>query len=293
MNFVFLPDIAQKYGTGLVDQRALWKQYVRDYNLTPGDLVNDDVHPNAHGNFLMSQLVSAYLVRRDEQKIDPYNCDTVKTLIIGKDIFWDGDKLRVPFEGNRIDAIANADAKGAAPILIDGKKPSQMAELYGFTRALSTPGGKWPVILEIGSQTLPQLEEWTLQVTKDAAQEDRFAFTLQGSQTGTDGEGNSAEKFVSQSGRVVIEPSDWDVKYALGLPGIKTVPEKFVVKWQTVPHFVDEFTPPINANPAIENIVTLAQGLKNGPHVLEISGGPQTSLSALRIYRPLLGREAR
>ncbi len=114
MNFVFLPGIAQKYGTGLVDQRALWKQYVRDYKLTPGDLVKDDVHPNAHGNFLMSQLVNNYLVRRDDEKIDPYNSDTVKTLVIGKDIFWDGDKLRVPFEGNRIDAIAKTDAKGAA-----------------------------------------------------------------------------------------------------------------------------------------------------------------------------------
>ncbi len=146
------------------------------------------------------------------------------------------------------------------------------------------------MILKIGSQTLPQLEEWTLQVAKDAAQEDRFSFSLQGSQTGADGEGNSAEKFVSKSGRVIIEASDWDVKYALALPGIQTVPEKFVVKWQTAGHFVDEFTPPQNANPAIENVVTLAQGLKNGVHVLEISGGPQIPLTALRIYRPSLGR---
>lgn len=295
MNFVFLPGIAQKYSTGLVDQRLLWKQYLQDYNLTPGDLVKDDVHPNAHGNFLMAQLASDYFVRRDEPKIDPYNCDTVKTLVVGKDIFWNGNKLRVPFEGNRIDAIATgaatADATGGAAVLIDGKKPSQHAELYGFTRALATPGGKWPVILKIGSQTLPQLEEWTLQVTKDAAQEDRFAFTLHGSKTGADGEGKSGEKFVSQSGRVVIEPSDWDVKYALALPGIKTVPEKFVVKWQTVAHFADVFSPPNNANPALENVVTLAQGLKNGPHVLEITGDPRTPLAALRIYRPPLGRQ--
>ncbi len=295
-NFVFLPGIAQKYSTGLVDQRALWKSYLKENNLTPGDLVKDNVHPNAHGNFLMSQLVNAYLVPRVNEQIDPYNSDTVKTLVVGKDIFWEGDKLRVPFAGNRIDAIAKDGIVApvtAAPLTIDGKKPSQHAELYGFTRALSTPGGKWPVILKVGSQTLPQLEEWTLNVTKDAAKDDLFRFTLNGSQTGDDGAGTSAERFVSPSGRVVIESADWSVKYALALPGINTVPENFTVKWQTVPHFSDDFAPQAKANPAIENVVTLAQGLKNGAHVLEISGGPQTPLAAIRIYRPPFGRAAK
>ena len=308
-NFVFLPSMAQKYNTGLLNQRALWKSYLQDNNLTPGDLLKDDVHPNAHGNFLMSQLVSAYLVRRPDEKIDPYNCDTVKTLVIGKDVFWEGDKLRVPFEGNRVDAIignvGKSDAeKQTASVVIDGKKPSQHTELYGFTRALSTPGGKWPVILKVGFQTLPLLEDWTLQVTKqatkdttkDAAHDDLFHFALQGSQTGADGEGTSNERFVSKSGRVVIEPGDWDVKYALDLPGIKTVPDNFTVKWQTVAHFSDTFAPRANntannTETTIENAMTLAQGLKNGAHVLEISGGPQTSLVALRIYRPPLERE--
>lgn len=293
-NFVFLPEVAQKYKTGLLDQRTLWKSYLKDNGLTPGALLKDGVHPNAHGNFLMSQLVSAYLVPRPHEQIDPYNCDTVKTLVVGKDIFWDGNKLRVPFAGNRIDAIAqNGITAPTMPlsITIDGKKPSQHPQLYGFTRALSTPGGKWPVILKVGSQTLPQLEEWTLTATKDAVKEDLFRFSLQGSQTGADGTGTSAERFVSPSGRIIIEPSDWDVKYALGLPGINTVPETFTVKWQTISHFTDSFAPQPNANPTIENVVTLAQGLKNGSHILEITGGPQTSLAALRIYRPPFGRE--
>jgi hypothetical protein len=289
-NFVFLPDMAQKYQAALLDQRALWKRYLKDYNLTPGDLLNDGVHPNARGNYLMAQGVNSYLVRRADETIDPHNSDTVKTLVVGKDIFWQGDKLIVPFNGNRIDAIAKAGATGRSPVLIDGKKPSQIRETYGFTQALSTPGGKWPVILKIGSQALPQMEEWTLDVQKDAAHEGQFAFSLQGSKTGADGQGNSRERFVSKSGRVVIEPTDWNVKYSLDLPGIKPVPDKFTVKWRDVAHFVDEWAPPENKEPNTENVVTLAQGLKNGAHTLEISGA-QDSIAALRVYRPLLNRE--
>ena len=289
-NFVFLPEMAQKYNAALLDQRTLWKAYLKENNLAPSALLNDNVHPNAHGNFLMSQLVNSYLVHRPEEAIDPYNSDTVKTLTVGKDIFWQGNKLVAPFEGNRIDAIFKEGTKETSTVLIDGQKPSQHLQLYGFTRALSTPGGKWPVILKIGSQALPLMEEWTMEAQKDPAREGHFSFTLHGSKTGADGQGNLMERFVSNSGRIAIEPSDWDVKYALNLSGIQTLPDKSTVRWRDVAHFVDAATPPAGQEPHIENVMTLAQGLKNGTHTIEISGG-QNSLAALRIYRPSLGRE--
>jgi hypothetical protein len=93
MNYVFLPGIAKKYNTGVVDQRNLWKQYLRDHNLKPQQLLNDGVHPNAHGNYLMAELTKAYLVRRPEIQIDPYNSETVKTLVVGKDVQWQNGKL--------------------------------------------------------------------------------------------------------------------------------------------------------------------------------------------------------
>ena len=52
------------------------------------------------------------------------------------------------------------------------------------------------------------LEEWTREARKDAANEKLFTLTLSGSKTGPDGEGRSDAKFVSKSGRVVIEPED-------------------------------------------------------------------------------------
>ena len=89
-----------------VDQRNLWKQYLRDNNLHAAQLLQDGVHQNAFGNYLMSELVKAYLVRRDDTHIDPMNCDTVHTYAVGKDVKWQNGKLTLPFEGNRVDLIA-------------------------------------------------------------------------------------------------------------------------------------------------------------------------------------------
>ena len=59
------------------------------------------------------------------------------------------------------------------------------------------------------------------------------------------------------------------------------------MKWSVVPRFVDEFTSPGVKDPAIETTVTLAQGLANSKHTLEIDGGAET-IAALRVYRPAL-----
>ena len=158
--------------------------------------------------------------------------------------------------------------------------------MYGFTRALSTPGGKWPVILKMASEKTPLVEDWTMEVTKDAADPKQFTFTLSGSKTGPDGEGRSDQRFVSKSGRIVIEPDDWNVEYSLALPGIKPVPDKFTVKWSVVPHFTDAFISPGIADKTKETVVTIAQGLTNGKHTLEISGSAATPIAAVRVYRP-------
>ena len=288
MNYQFLPGIARKYNTGIVDQRNLWKQYLRENKLHASQLLNDAVHPNAWGNYLMGELVKAYLVRRDDLPIDPMNCDTVRTFVVGKDVHWQDGKLVLAFEGNRVDVVAQEGHAAPSTIRIDGQKPSAIPELYGFTRALATPGGKWPVILKLGWEKPLQVEDWTMQVASDPANEKRFTFTLSGSRTGPDGEGSSDQRFVSNSGRIVIEPQDWNVEYSLALPGIKPVPEKFTVKWSVVPSGVDEFVSPGIADKASETVVTLAQGLTNGRHTLEISGAANTPIAALRVYRPPL-----
>ena len=292
MNHNWLPSLARKYGAELCDQRAIWKQYLGDFTLEPKALLRDAVHLNPHGEFLMAECVKAYL-RRDA-KFDPASAEAwVRTLFVGKDARFENGKLRVEFEGNRVDVVCKPGRAAPAAVTIDGRKPSQFPELYGFTRALPKPGGKWPPIAPIGSERPLLIEDWTMEVRKDSANEKLFTFTLTGSKTGPDGEGRSDARFVSKSGRVVVTPEDWNVEFALSvLAGLKPVPETFAVKWNVEPHFVDEFISPGANDPAIETTVTLAQGLANTKHTLEIAGGAET-IAALRIYHPALATNSK
>ena len=302
MNHNFLPSLAKKYGAELCDQRALWKTYLTENKLEPKALLKDGVHLNAHGEWFMAEIVKAHL-RRDAS-FDPAPAEAwVKTYEVGKDVKWADGKLRLEFDGSRVEVIGKsgndtptaARAERRAPpasVRIDGRKPSEFAELYGFTRAVTKPEDKWlvkwPVIAPIGSQAPLLVEDWTMEVRKDAANDKLFTFALVGSKTGADGEGRSDARFVSKSGRIVIETNDWNVAYAMSLAGIKPVPGKFDVKWKAEPRFVDEFISPGVKDAATETTVTLAQGLPNTKHTLEISGGDVTPIAAIRVYRPAL-----
>jgi hypothetical protein len=279
MNHNWLPHLSRKYGTELCDQRALWKQYLRDHNLQPQALLKDGVHLNAHGEYLMAECVKAYL-RRDPS-FDPAPAEAwVKTLVVGKDIHWQAGMLRAEFAGNRVDLICKAGTTAPASVRIDGKKPSEFPGCYSFTPALSQPGSKWPPVAPIGSESPLLVEDWRLDVRQDAADPKLFSFDLSGSKTGVDGSGRSDQRFVSKSGRVVIEPDAWNVEFALSvLAGLKPIPKTFTLRWRVEPHFVDSFVSP-------GKTVPLAQGLPNTRHTLEISGSPETPIAALRIYAP-------
>ncbi len=295
MNHNWLPSVAKKYGAELCDQRALWKAYLTENTLEPKALLKDGVHLNAHGEWFMAECVKAYL--RYDPKLGPAPAeDWVKTYEIAKEVKWADGKLRLDFDGSRVEVICKPGTAAPASVRIDGRKPSEWPELYGFTRAVTKPEGKWlvkwPVIAPIGSQKPLLIEDWTLAVTKDALDDKLFTFALTGSKAGPDGEGRSDARFVSKSGRVVIETNDWNVIYALTLGGINPLPEKFTAKWNVEPRFVDEFVSPGVKDPAIETTVTLAQGLPNVKHSLEISGNETTPIAAIYVYRPALAAES-
>ena len=273
MNNVFLPDYARKYGCGLADVRGAWLSYLKSNRLEPKALLSDDVHLNDHGCFVMAEIVKRYLVYKP-QLLSEEEKSTVRTLEVGKDVSWQGDRLTLPFEGNRVDLISEKGG-GAARVLIDGKKPSEFSECVAFTRTSLSQTGWGPALLRVSSEKPRLVEDWTLKVT-EADEQIRFAVT--GSKTGPDGEGISSERFVSKSGRVVIEPGDWWVKNIQQMTKAK-VPAGFEIKWKAIPLFSDTYA---------GDSVTVAQGLPNGKHMLEIVG--KTSLGAVRVYRPPLAR---
>lgn len=284
MNFNFLPSISKKYGTEFCDVRGDWKSYLQDHGIEPVKLLSDGVHLNSHGEFLMAEIVKSYL--RHDSELGTSDAEKwVTTLEAGKDFHIVDGRLKVEFEGTRVDVIYGNEAIAPSSVLIDGKKPSEYPELYGFTRALAKPGGKWPVFAPIGSGGKPQLEEWTMEVKANAHGDKAHSFTLSGSQTGPDGEGRSDQPFTSRSGRISISPEAWGVEFAIGkLAGLSPLPETFTVKWKTVPYFSDEIP-----NAKAGDTITVAQGLQNGGHSLEMVGAGIQAISALRIYRPPLG----
>jgi hypothetical protein len=68
----------------------------------------------------------------------------------------------------------------------------------------------------------------------------------------------------------------------------RALPADFKVRWKAVLHGADEFVSPGLADPTVETTVTLAQGLKNTRHTLEIMGDETTPIAALRVFRPPL-----
>lgn len=286
----FLPELAKKYRLELVDVRPLWKQYLADHKLKPGDLLYDDLLLNADGNRLMVELVLPHLRHRPD--LAPHFDDPVRTYTVGdeRDLQWKDGKLRLEFTGNKVDLICKDAGEGApAAIRIDGKKPSEFPELYGFARtALEEPYYRHhPPVVGLKSLAPLVLEEWTMKVTNYDREKKTFRFRVSGSHTGDDGAGESGKDFVSNSKRVSIEVFDMETYVPITIKHSNN-PEatEATIRWRAVGRFADEFAVPEKRNPFGETVVTAAQGLKNGKHVIEIDGGPDTPLAAIRVYKP-------
>ena len=273
MNYKHLPAVIRRYGCGYVDQRNLWKRHLAERGLEANSLLRDDVHLNDEGCRVMAAFVKAALVKRDDSSFDPMNCGYVRTFIVGKDLDIASGSLetRLRRQSHRLDRRPRLRA---ADCRLDRRQETVGAPGVGLLDPpLPKPGGPWPVVADLSSEKPLLVEEWTMNVARDPAKEDLFTFTLSGSETGLDGSGRSDTRFVSPSGRVVIDPEDWDVSYALGLARVNPVPASFTVRWRVVPRHLDEWQPAAS-QPGIENVVTLAHGLIDGPHTLELSGEP-------------------
>ncbi len=305
MSYGFIPKFAMKYRCGLLDIRHPWLRYLRDHAYPPSKLLEDGSHLNAHGNFLMAELVKRYLIYKPSQPPDPDGL--VKTYLLGKDISFNNGKLTLPFVGNRIDVISSsAKPTGAIGIIrIDGRKPSEFPELYSMTRPngqfaadwIESPntGKDWPwevgAIMRVRSLTKLQVEDWTVTITRFRSSTD-FDFTVTGSVTGEDGSGSYTDNpFISRSGRVVIDQSAW---WLAPLTNV-SITNGFKIRWSTVPNFVDTYIPRPNPDLTLEQTTTLAQGLTNRRHTLELisSDGHPLPIQAIRVYRPLIGRSSK
>lgn len=292
MRNTFVPAVAKEYKARLIDITTPWKEYLQKNNLASQALLRDGIHPNDHGCFLMSELVKRELVYLPDHPKDEWK-DLVKEYKIGEDVKFKKRKLNFEFEGNRVDVVpGNGDNPVPMDVKIDGKKPSGIKSCYTFTRTSGSPGVEWPAILRIDSETLPLLEDWKLTVEKVNDPNTDFTFKVEGSKTGFDGMGNSLEKFISSSGRVVIEPGMWkNLQRDYEFKGQPVTPG-FEITWSVKPLFVDQYQAVEMADSSKDYATRLAQNLTNEKHTLQltIKGKGNPMIKAIRIYTPPVKR---
>ena len=237
------------------------------------------IHPNADGRQLMADIIRPYLAPRDGfVSPDPYNSQGVHTYRVGDQINWLNGALAVPFIGSRVDVIMGPGQSIPLTAEIDGQRPSALTNNWVFTRTTSFGGSGFPALLRVDSAAKLQAEHWELTVTA-ALGNNGFAFALHGSLTGDDGVGTNTMIFRSNSGRVVLHPEDWSLQYSV--PG-------FTVSWDAVPLGTDTVyaTPP--ADDRIESVITVAQNLADGFHLLLLNatGSGTPAIRAVRVYSP-------
>ncbi|TVQ44926.1 MAG: SGNH/GDSL hydrolase family protein [Gloeocapsa sp. DLM2.Bin57] len=292
MNQYFLPRMAEKYHCELINVRSIWQEYLSKHNYQPQELLRDNIHLNSHGNLLMSQIIKAYLVVNPQAQ-DIWE-DRVKTYQVNRDIQWNNGQLNLEFVGNRVEAIASLFGEAEAEIFIDGKHPSEIPDLYSFTRANYDDTVDWPwdvsAPFRINWESPLQAEDWEIEILEieSTAENMLFNFKLTGSKTGFDGIGNNGEKFTSNSHRIVILPEDWWLKTV----NYKVSPIKpgYQLRFSSKLLGTDIYQKPKFRGFHRESTVILAQGLTNEKHTLTIipreSG--KVPITAIRIYKPPL-----
>lgn len=275
--------IAKKYDCMLVDVRKKWIAYLQEHHLEPKALLNDGVHLNQEGVKLMASLIGAELIPVPGLATTAQAGTVTDIPLDSPAVVRDaaGD-LTLTFTGNRVVAISGAHGEGSADVLLDGEPMSARPELWAVTRPSTGPQIWMPAIKQVSFETAPLAEDWTLTCLSDSTPDaKKIHFKVTGSLTGEDGEGFSTERFVSQSGRVVIEPADWHLVWSLGYKKL-TLPEGFQVKWKTYPLFTAKYEP----QPAGAETV-MVQNCSPTAHKLTVKGSAdKLGITGFRVYAP-------
>lgn len=278
---VWLPEICKKYGLALIDIRNPWKTYLKENKLGIKDLLVDGVHLNTHGNYLMASIIKKYFSSLNNI---PVTNKYEKELVAGKDFELKGNKIEIPVNGNRVDLVWKTNVGGGQIVVnIDGKKPSDFNTCYYYTRpALDTNGFLKKIGQVLGMKLTDKAKEekWAMTITSTDSARQQMQFSLKGSITGEDGTGTSERTFTSNSGKIVIDSTQWfRAKEFAKFPWVK---QGDVLKWNVKCMCKDEVTPVVSA------VTTVVQGVENRQHRLKLSGKGLKDLQGISVYEPAL-----
>lgn len=285
-----LREIAKKYDCELADIRPRWLAYLGKHNLKPKDMLGDGIHPNALGQHLLAALIKPHLNYTGTQTTADWQNRVRDIRADGPEVRRTADgALELTFEGNRIDAITDPTAAqpGSANVILDGKRPSEFPECYAMTPSTKMWGHYWPALRNMSWNAPLLVEDWTARVLAVDEKTGRVDFEVIGSKTGNDGRGNTKERFVSNTGRIVTDSNSW-IFYHKAFLRKGPLPIGYEVKWSAVALSTDEYKPSPVTDKTRESLTTLAQGVPNGRHVLRLipTGDRPLTLTGFRVYRP-------
>ena len=336
---ILLRRLARKYGVELVEARNEWLDYLKGSGLKNTDLLRDKVHLNRKGETLMALLYERHFpsaipvgqgwaeqVRRFD--VGRFLADNKTDEIVLEGAGWTHndtriaksntatDQLRLKFRGTRVDLVQPI-SHGRATVLIDGKKPSEWSLFHGTRpqpRIANNTAPNMPMTYHLGPNM--QEETWVLTAIEGNADADvkkvnqRVRFRLVGSKTGFDGEGQNDRKFVSNSGRITILPTDWNaamqpLKEGEPQPVMQPFPKLAQVVWHILPDGRDEVPhgpgwaqAPDYYSGQPYDYVTVADGLPCGIHELTVTPIPDPnvqrafSVVGVDVHLPPLARDA-
>jgi hypothetical protein len=277
-------EIAAKYGCFIADVNAGWREHLQRNALKAKDLLGDHIHPNARGNEVMATLVFDAI--KDLPVFSNWNSAAKTTVpLTASDVTREPDgSLGLRFRGNRVEAAGSGQGAGTPiEILLDGRPVAAMKECWAATRP-SLLGNAFkfhwmPALKQVSFEKAPLEEDWTLTCVPDSDPNGKpVRFKVTGSVTGEDGEGRSDERFVSTSGRVVIEPRDWMIANALGVSQI-SLPAGYSVTWKTYPLFANQ----VPVHKMGEHFL-LIQGMNDSMHSLVVRQA--LSIGGFRVMDP-------
>ena len=280
---VAIREIAKRHDCMLIDVRNKWIAHLQEHNLEPSALLRDGVHLNDGGVKLLASFVAPELVHDPSLQTTPQAGNVTEIPLDSPAVRQDeAGNATLTFTGNRVVAVSGGAGEVSVDVLLDGEQMSGRRELWAATRPSTAPQMWMPAIKQVSFENTPVTEGWTLTCLPDSTPDaKRVHFRVDGSITGEDGEGLSDERFVSRSGRVVIDPADWHLAWCLSYKKLQ-LRDGFQIKWKTYPLFTARYEP----QPAGTETV-LVQNCANGKHQLTLRGSAgRAGIAAFRVYAP-------
>jgi hypothetical protein len=286
MSYHKIPALAKKYALAVEPQRDWWRAYLIRTGINPQDLLSDDIHPNDRGKQLLAGFFNQYF----DGLVGQYKGESAKDVTVLPLTQGELASGNVPvhFDGSRLELVSSRPLAQWPTVTVDGQLPSNLDGCYQVTRAsaLSTVSD-WPALRRVVLLHDHVAEDWTATLSDFSSDQKNFSFTLQGTKSGPQGNGEAGQRFVSNSGNLEILPEDWVVERAWEHSHI-ALPNPFRVTWSV--NYVCGGEPEVidRGNGAVEYRYVLAAGLADTVHSITLTGPPGnlSNVDHLTVYTP-------